>query len=106
MVLSNKAILPVLFELFPESPYLLQAGFEPIGDSYVVKPIYSREGSNIAIVKDGQVIAETGGDYTEGPHIYQEFCPLAELRAAGIRSWGAGSSTAMPAAWASARMTA
>jgi glutathionylspermidine synthase len=76
MVLSNKAILPVLYEMFPDSPYLLRAAFEPIGATYVVKPIYSREGSNIAIVEDGQVIAETGGDYTEGPHVYQEFCPL------------------------------
>ncbi len=48
MVLSNKAILPVLYELFPDSPNLLRAGFEPIGDTYVVKPIYSREGSNVA----------------------------------------------------------
>jgi glutathionylspermidine synthase len=76
MILSNKAILPVLWELFPESPYLLPAGFDPPGDDYVVKPIYSREGSNIAIVEGGQVIAETGGDYTEGPHVYQQFHPL------------------------------
>jgi glutathionylspermidine synthase len=76
MVLSNKAILPVLWELFPDSPYLLPAGFEPIGASHVVKPFYSREGANIAIVEDRRVIAETGGDYTEGPHIYQAFHPL------------------------------
>jgi glutathionylspermidine synthase len=44
MVLSNKAILPLLFELFPESPYLLRAGYEPTGERYVIKPIYSREG--------------------------------------------------------------
>ena len=80
MVLSNKAILPVLYELFPDSPYLLRAGFEPIGETYVVKPIYSREGSNVTIVQDGRTIAETGGDYTEGPHIYQEFRPLPEFR--------------------------
>ncbi|MGP0065333.1 MAG: glutathionylspermidine synthase family protein [Isosphaeraceae bacterium] len=89
MVLSNKAILPVLYELFPESPYLLRAGFEPIGESYVVKPIYSREGSNITIVQDGRTIAETGGDYTEGPHIYQEFRPLPSFdgRYPVIGSW-------------------
>jgi glutathionylspermidine synthase len=76
MVLSNKAILPVLYDLFPESPFLLHAGFEPIGESYVSKPIFSREGSNIAIVQDGQTIAETGGDYADGPRVYQEFHPL------------------------------
>jgi glutathionylspermidine synthase len=89
MVLSNKAILPVLYELFPDSPYLLRAGFEPIGETYVVKPIYSREGSNIAIVQDGRTLAETGGDYTEGPHVYQEFRPLPSFdgRYPVVGSW-------------------
>jgi glutathionylspermidine synthase len=89
MVLSNKAILPVLDELFPDSPYLLEAGFEPIGDTYVVKPIYSREGSNIAIVENGQTIAETGGDYADGRHIYQEFHPLPSFggRYPVVGSW-------------------
>jgi glutathionylspermidine synthase len=89
MILSNKAILPVLWELFPESPYLLPTGFEPIGATYVVKPIYSREGSNVAIVQDGQVIAETCGDYTDCPHVYQEFCPLPtfEGRYPVVGSW-------------------
>ncbi len=89
MVLSNKAILAVLYELFPHSPYLLGAGFEPLGDTYVVKPIYSREGSNVAIVQDGQTIAETGGEYSDGPHIYQEFHPLPDFggRYPVVGSW-------------------
>ncbi len=89
MVLSNKAILPVLYELFPESPYLLKAGFEPVGEAYVVKPIYSREGSNIAIVQDGQTIAETGGEYAAGTHIYQEFHALPNFggRYPVVGSW-------------------
>jgi glutathionylspermidine synthase len=89
MVLSNKAILPVLHELFPDSPYLLRAGFEPIGTTYVVKPIYSREGSNIAIVQDGQTLAATDGDYNDGPHVYQEFRPLPRFdgRYPVIGSW-------------------
>jgi glutathionylspermidine synthase len=89
MILSNKAILPVLWEMFPDSPYLLRSGFEPMGSSYVIKPFYSREGSNVAIVEHGRRIAETGGDYTEGPHIYQEFRPLPhfEGRHPVIGSW-------------------
>jgi glutathionylspermidine synthase len=89
MVLSNKAILPVLWEMFPDSPYLLPASFEPVGGSYVVKPIYSREGSNVAIVADGRIIAETGGDYTDGRHVYQEFRPLPSFdgRYPVVGSW-------------------
>lgn len=89
MVLSNKAILPVLYELFPDSEYLLPAAFEPVGSSYVVKPIFSREGANVRIVEDGQVVAETGGNYTEGPHVYQAFHPLPDFdgRYPVVGSW-------------------
>lgn len=89
MVLSNKAILPVLWEMFPDSPYLLPAGREPIGDTYVVKPFHSREGSNVAIVRDGRVVAQTDGDYNDGPRIYQEFRPLPTFdgRYPVIGSW-------------------
>ena len=89
MILSNKAILSVLYELFPESPYLLRAGFEPTGDSYVVKPIYSREGANVTIVRDGRTIAETGGEYSDAPHVYQDFhaLPSFDGRHPVIGSW-------------------
>ncbi len=89
MVLSNKAILPVLWELFPESPYLLCALFEPTGATYVVKPIHSREGSNITIVEEGQTIAESQGDYAEGRKIYQDFHPLPSFddRFPVVGSW-------------------
>ncbi len=80
MVLSSKAILPVLSEMFPESPYLLRAEFEPFGDTFVSKPIHSREGANVAIVRQGRTVAETGGEYGEGPRIYQEFHPLPEFQ--------------------------
>jgi len=76
MVLSNKAILPVLHELNPGSPYLLKASYEPPGGSYVRKPMLSREGANIQVVAGGRVVSETGGPY-DGPYVYQELCPLA-----------------------------
>jgi len=76
MLLSNKAILPVLCELFPESPYLLKAGFEPLGTSYVRKPIQGREGANITVVVDGRTQVETDGPYGEQPCVYQEWKPL------------------------------
>jgi glutathionylspermidine synthase len=79
MVLSSKAILPILFELFPDSPYLLRTEFEPFGDTYVSKPIHSREGANIAIIEDGRTIAETAGEYGEVRRIYQEYHPLPQF---------------------------
>ena len=46
MLFSNKAILPILWELFPNSPYLLPAYFDSNGmKDYAKKPILSREGA-------------------------------------------------------------
>ena len=89
MVLSSKGILPILCELFPDSPYLLPAGFEPPGPSYVAKPTHSREGANVTIVRDGQILAETDGAYGDGPWVYQEYHPLPTFdgRHAVIGSW-------------------
>ena len=45
MLLSNKAILPVLWELFPDCPYLLRAENEPFGKTFIRKPMLAREES-------------------------------------------------------------
>lgn len=80
MILSNKAILPVLWNMFPNHPLLLKSYFEQ-GDlvDYVKKPILSREGSNIEIVKNGDVLQKTGGEYGDGPFVYQELFELPEF---------------------------
>ncbi|MDX1931926.1 MAG: glutathionylspermidine synthase family protein [Capsulimonadales bacterium] len=75
MLLSNKAILPILYRLFPESPYLLPADFEPLPGDFVRKPLLGREGSNTRIIRDGTVVAERGGPY-DGPVVYQRYVPL------------------------------
>ena len=74
-LLSNKAILKVLWDLFPESKYLLPASFEPISGSYVCKPQLGREGANVSLVVDGKLWAQTDGEY-EGPAVYQALAPL------------------------------
>jgi glutathionylspermidine synthase len=68
-VLSNKGILPLLWEMFPGHPNLLPTYFEDdpraaaLGASYVRKPMYSREGANVALISDGAPIAEQRGPY-------------------------------------------
>ena len=51
MLLSNKGILPVLWELYPRHPYLLEASFDGPGlmMSWVKKPLLGREGANITL---------------------------------------------------------
>jgi glutathionylspermidine synthase len=78
MLLSNKAILPILWQLFPDSPHLLRAELKPFGSTYVCKPMQGREGANVTLVVDGKPAYETEGPY-QGPSVYQEYCPLAEF---------------------------
>lgn len=75
MLLSNKMILAVLYEMFPDCPYLLPAHREPFGDTYVRKPTLSREGANVAVVHQGSEILTREGSYG-APFVYQQFCPL------------------------------
>jgi glutathionylspermidine synthase len=75
MILSCKSILPLLYDRFPTSPYLLPASFDPLPGNYVRKPIHGREGSNIQIVMGGEVVFETDGPYAEGPFVYQKYSP-------------------------------
>lgn len=89
-LLSNKAILPILWELFPESPYLLETHFEPLADgNYVQKPIFGREGANVQVFTQGKLLFQTDGPY-DGPSVYQEVWPLPRLDGrhfACIGSW-------------------
>lgn len=90
-ILSNKGILPLLYELFPDSPYILPCYFdEPKGlKSYVKKPIYSREGANITIVEGGETRIETPGEYGEEGFVYQELSqlPVFDGNCLVIGSW-------------------
>lgn len=79
MLLSNKGILPILWELFPNHELLLESHFERGSSalrSYVRKPLHSREGSNITIVRDGITAASTEGPYN-GSAILQALAPVA-----------------------------
>jgi glutathionylspermidine synthase len=75
MILSNKALLPLLYELFPDSPYILEAHREPWGETFVRKPIHSREGAGVSLIQQDQVIAQTW-DGESGPFVYQALRPL------------------------------
>ncbi|ADX67213.1 glutathionylspermidine synthase family protein [Weeksella virosa] len=91
MILSNKAILPILWELYPNHPLLLEAYFESANgmENYVKKPLLSREGANIEVIKEGKLFEKTSGEYGEEGFIYQAFANLhqEETAYAIIGSW-------------------
>ena len=82
-ILSNKALLPLLWKMFPDHPNLLPAYFaedsHPEMAKYVVKPLFSREGANITIVDNGQEIARSEGVYGEEGMIVQQYHPLPQF---------------------------
>jgi glutathionylspermidine synthase len=77
MLLSNKGILPVLWELYPDHPYLLAASFEQpsVDAEWVKKPLLGREGGNVTLHQAGREV-ETEGDYGEEGFVYQDVAPL------------------------------
>ncbi|OCX51545.1 glutathionylspermidine synthase [Mucilaginibacter sp. PPCGB 2223] len=80
MLMSNKAILPILWQLFPYHKNLLPAYFTRSNlRNYVKKPLLSREGANVSLVENEQLIASTDGEYGEEGFIFQELCKLPDF---------------------------
>lgn len=76
MMMSNKAILPILHQLYPYDKRILPAFFEKpaLMRDYARKPLLSREGANIQLVRANETIAQTGGEYDESRSVWQELC--------------------------------
>jgi glutathionylspermidine synthase len=72
MVLSNKAILAVLWEMFPGHPNLLPAAFarDKIAGPCVQKPVHGREGEGVRLIAAGEAALKADD------RIYQAGCPL------------------------------
>lgn len=70
MILSNKAILAILWQMFPNHPNLLPSFLEEPGNTlgFVRKPILGREGANVTIYGWTE---ETEGPYG-GKYVYQQ----------------------------------
>lgn len=87
-ILSNKALLPMLWKEFEGHPNLLPAFFEADIASmnalsgikkWVKKPLYSREGANIDILENGKMSLSSDGPYGEEGFIYQAHTPLPKF---------------------------
>ena len=90
MIWSSKAILPILWDLFPRHPNLLWASAEgPAGDSYVSKPVLGREGGNVTVVRQGRTLAAKDGPYGGGRMIWQGLFDLPDFGGARpvLGSW-------------------
>lgn len=76
LLLSSKAMLPLLWEHNPGHPNLLPAAYEDVlGRPVVRKPLYSREGANIELLGEDTYLS-TDGPYADQPSIFQAYTPL------------------------------
>jgi glutathionylspermidine synthase len=94
-ILSNKGILPLLWATHPRHPNLLPAFFDEdpkaaeLGNSFVRKPLYSREGANVSIVVAGQEVDQDEGPYGAEGFVRQGVATLPQYEGnhAAIGSW-------------------
>ena len=93
VILSNKGLLPLLWNMYEGHPNLLPSYFmedaHKLSGDYVKKPIYSREGANVTIHKDGETAENVPGPYGEEGHIVQALhsLPVFEGNHTVIGSW-------------------
>jgi glutathionylspermidine synthase len=75
LLFQSKGMLKILYDLFPNSPYLLETKFEPLkGKKYVSKKMFGREGANVAIYDaNGQELHKQPGEYDRYRSVYQAY---------------------------------
>ncbi len=105
-LLSNKGLLPILWQMFEGHPNLLPAFFEKdieqamagqgpvatdvadafdraeaqLAAGYVRKPILSREGASVTIFESGEIVERAeNNEYAEHPRIIQAYAPLPQF---------------------------
>ena len=83
LVLSNKGMLPLLHEFNPQHPNILPAWFDEApaqAPATVRKPLFSREGANIAILSGGaspqEIARGHDGGYGQEGWIHQAYRPI------------------------------
>lgn len=98
-LLSNKGILPLLWQKYQGHPNLLPAFFDdgkPLQPGWVRKPLFSREGANVELLDHQGRSLKQDGPYHDSGYIRQALAPLPEF--AGnytlIGSWVVGDSAA------------
>ncbi|MBX7144194.1 MAG: glutathionylspermidine synthase family protein [Oligoflexia bacterium] len=87
---SNKAMLAILWELNPGSPFLLPCYLDGPRKltRYVRKPFFSREGANVSITDPNGAVS-TDGPYANGPWVYQQLAQVPQQQGnyAVLGSW-------------------
>lgn len=77
LLFQSKGLLAHLWDVFPHHPLLLEASFGNVPGHHVRKPLFGREGQNVAEVQpDGSAGAAVPGEFGEQPQLYQRWAEL------------------------------
>ena len=77
LMFQSKAIMKILWDLFPNHPLLLETSFEPLGKKQVQKPFFGREGGGVRILDaEGNLLEAGEAEYMDQPSVYQEYTEL------------------------------
>jgi glutathionylspermidine synthase len=84
MLLADKRMLALLWEMFPGHPNLLPASLDALPGPCVAKPALGRDGRGVRLHAQGGAEPPTGGDVIEadadeGPLVWQEMAPTAAI---------------------------
>lgn len=88
LLFQSKAILKVLWELYPNHPLLLETRSQSIlGKTCVEKVLFGREGANVRIVSpSGTTETSTEGEYFEQNTVFQEYTEFIKDDAGNSRA--------------------
>ncbi|WP_046243620.1 glutathionylspermidine synthase family protein [Hymenobacter terrenus] len=77
LLFQSKALLAHLWQVFPHHPLLLEANLQNLPGHHVRKPLFGREGQNVAEIQpDGHASTEIPGDFGHQPQLYQRWAEL------------------------------
>ncbi len=91
MLLANKGLLALLWEMFPGHPNLLPAYLDGPRDleAWVKKPLLGREGRNVSVYQGGGLLQASPGNYGREGFVYQGLAVLPQFdgRRPLVGSW-------------------
>ncbi len=76
LLFQSKGLLAWLWEQYPHHPLLLETTVGPLEGHAVSKPLFGREGQNVAELEDGQVVDEVPGEYGQQRYITQRWAEM------------------------------
>jgi len=78
LLFQSKGMMKILYDLFEDSPYLLETSFEPLENmQQIEKPVFGKNDSNAKLYDfNARVIDEIDGEYSNYKNIYQEYVDL------------------------------